>query len=66
MNVLLYDTVCPTSIDPFYIVTYYTKWATTSWTSSICCKSFLFLAAKNPAKFCLATVSCLPSVESVR
>ena len=25
-------TVCPRSSDPFYIVTYYIKWVTTSWT----------------------------------
>ena len=25
-------TVCPGSSDPFYIVTYYIKWDTTSWT----------------------------------
>ena len=25
-------TVCPGSSDPFYIVTYYIKWVTTSWT----------------------------------
>ena len=25
-------TICPRSSDPFYIVTYYSKWATTSWT----------------------------------
>ena len=25
-------TVCPRSSEPFYIVTYYTKWGTTSWT----------------------------------
>ena len=24
--------VCPRSSDPFYVVTYYIKWATTSWT----------------------------------
>ena len=28
-------TVCPGSSDPFYIVTYYIKWVTTSWTYSI-------------------------------
>ena len=28
-------TVCPGSSDPFYIVTYYMKWVTTSWTHSI-------------------------------
>ena len=25
-------TVCPRSSDPFYIVTYYIKWVSTSWT----------------------------------
>ena len=25
-------TVCPRSSDPFYIVSYYIKWVTTSWT----------------------------------
>ena len=29
------DTVCPRSSDPFYIVTYYMKWVTISWTHSI-------------------------------
>ena len=28
-------TVCPGSSDPFYIVGYYIKWVTTSWTHSI-------------------------------
>ena len=28
-------TVCPRSSDPFYIVSYYIKWVTTSWTHSI-------------------------------
>ena len=28
-------TVCPGSSDPFYILTYYIKWVTTSWTHSI-------------------------------
>ena len=28
-------TVCPGSSDPFYIVTYYKKWVTTSWTYCI-------------------------------
>ena len=28
-------TVCPRSSDPFYVVTYYVKWVTTSWTYSI-------------------------------
>ena len=25
-------TVCPSSSDPFYLVSYYVKWVTTSWT----------------------------------
>ena len=29
-------TVCPKSSDPFYIVTYYIKWVTSSWTDGIC------------------------------
>ena len=29
-----YYTVCPRSSDPFYIVSYYIKWVTTSWTHS--------------------------------
>ena len=28
-------TVCPRSSESFYIVTYYMKWVTTSWTGSI-------------------------------
>ena len=28
-------TVCPGSSDPFYVVSYYIKWVTTSWTYSI-------------------------------
>ena len=28
-------TVCPGSSDPFYIVTYYINWVTTSWTHGI-------------------------------
>ena len=31
----LRDTVCARSSDKFYIVTYYMKWVTTSWTYSI-------------------------------
>ena len=31
----LSDTVCPRSSDQFYIVTYYIRWDTTSWTYSI-------------------------------
>ena len=28
-------TVCPRSSDPFYVVSYYIKWVTTSWAHSI-------------------------------
>ena len=30
-----YFTVCPRSSDPFYVVSYYIKWVTTSWTHSM-------------------------------
>ena len=30
-----YGTVCPRNSEPFYVVTYYIKWVTTSWTYSI-------------------------------
>ena len=29
------STVCPRSSDPIYVVTYYIKWVTTSWTYSM-------------------------------
>ena len=28
-------TVCPKSSDPFYMISYYIKWVTTSWTYSM-------------------------------
>ena len=34
MVLVLDGTICPRSIDPFYIVTYYIKWVTTFWTDS--------------------------------
>ena len=33
-NAVVLITVCPRSIDPFYIVNYYIKWSKTSWTDS--------------------------------
>ena len=43
-------TVCPRSSDPFYIVTYYTKLVTTSWTEGIFKKSITtdFRGPQNP------------------
>ena len=31
-RILCRNTVCPRSSDPFYTITYYIKWVTTSWT----------------------------------
>ena len=43
------DTMCPRSSDPFYIVTYYIKWFTTSWTYSICMyKQTLKISSEAP------------------
>ena len=33
MGLMLY-TICQRSSDPFYLVSYYIKWVTTSWTHS--------------------------------
>ena len=35
-QLIFLGTMCPGSSDPFYIVTYYIKCATTFWTYSIC------------------------------
>ena len=42
MNII---TICPRSSDPFYIVSYYIKWVTTSWTHSMNVKTRV--AGKN-------------------
>ena len=48
-------TVCPRSSAPFYIVTYYIKWVTTSWTDGIisygdkyCLKDRILITPKYP------------------
>ena len=40
-------TICPRSSNPFYIVTYYIKWVTTSWTLSISCVNFCVISFKS-------------------
>ena len=35
MLAFILSTVCPRSLDPIYIVTYYIIWVKTSWTDSI-------------------------------
>ena len=40
-----HSTICPRSSDPFYVVCYYIKWVTTSWTHSICIINILDLTA---------------------
>ena len=35
-----YTTICSRSSDPFYIVTQYIEWVTTSWTHSIAYKQY--------------------------
>ena len=34
VDVSVSSTICPRSLDPFYIVSYYINWAMTSWTYS--------------------------------
>ena len=43
-------TVCPSSSDPFYILSYYINWVTTSWTYSIF-KKILFQISLKVFKF---------------
>ena len=45
-SLAIYCTVCPGSSDPFYIVSYYLKWVTTSWTHSLSEKSLPFVFSK--------------------
>ena len=42
-NLHQHNTICPGSSDPFYIVTYYMKLVTTSWTHSISFSYILLL-----------------------
>ena len=60
---MLIHTVCPGRSDPFYIVTFYIKWVTTSWTDGIW---LFFLLSNQQTKF--TTKKCrfvLPNTNSV-
>ena len=35
LNMILFLIICQRSSDPFYIIAYYIKWVTTSWTFSM-------------------------------
>ena len=43
-------TVCPGSSYPFYVVTYFIKWVTTSWTHSTLPKGFFSFHDKSKIK----------------
>ena len=42
-----YHTLCPRSSDPFYIVSYYIKWVTPSWTHSIIGEDYLIASTAS-------------------
>ena len=42
------STLCPRSLDPFYIVSYYIKWVTTSWTLLFCLHATSYLIEYVP------------------
>ena len=42
-------TVCPGSSDPFYVVTYNTKWVNTSWTYSMILQFWKIIRFKIPS-----------------
>ena len=46
-NVIYIGTVCPRSLDPFYIVGYYTKLDQASWTYSSNCGKYIGLSKKS-------------------
>ena len=49
----LRNTICLRSSDPFYIVSYYIKWVTTSWTHSRSKDVFDIIAPENKTCSCL-------------
>ena len=49
LGTVVANEVCPRSSDPFYVVTYYLKWVTTSWTDGI-------KTIRERSKYMLATV----------
>ena len=55
-------TVCPRNSDRFYIVTYYIKRVTTSWTDSMYCNSRVMSPKFNLLKYC----NCIYKVEYSR
>ena len=66
----LYGTVCPRSSEPCYIVSYYIKWVTNSWTHStniknenctflLRLKCFCFLNASEVCQFNIYTCNIL-------
>ena len=55
-----YSTVCPGSSDPFYMVTYYLKWVTTSWTYS---SAFIALnTCSVRMEVAIQSASCVPAI----
>ena len=65
--------MCPRSSDPFYIVSYYIKWVTTSWTHSNSQDSLSWILATNPWSLQIVyflqigeVLECLPPGKSYR
>ena len=56
------NTVCPGSSDPFYIVSYYIKWVTNSWTHS----TYLFKKPDSdpfPGGEAIFVINCLKDIK---
>ena len=47
-------TICPRSSDPFYIVSYFIKWVTTSWTHSIGWRKCMWIAKSRRFVYCIS------------
>ena len=54
------STICPSHLDLFYIVNYYTKWVKTSWT----CRGTPILSLKGEFKF-YSLIYDVPSTSKV-
>ena len=69
MCIFLIHTVCPRSSDPFYIVTNYIKWVTTSWTCSVFIKiSLLYTHVQTKREVhggCHGILLLVPSINNI-
>ena len=57
-NITFMNTICPRSLDPIYIVTYYIKWVKTPWTYSM---YYSLVGTTSPWCWCFHKINVLYS-----